>query len=111
MAEYEKSGTGMAGVRVGGTPGVERGKSGTGMAGVRVGGTPGVERALNAFRLTLFGILLSIGLTAGLGFAALLGAWPGVAAGIVALVGTAFLLRYFKRPIATLMEWIIPGGP
>jgi hypothetical protein len=73
----------------------------------------GHERALNAFRLTLFGILVSIGLTAGFGSAAFVeGVGPRVVVGVGvgAVVLTALLLRLCHGPIAALMHWIVSGA-
>lgn len=89
-------------------------KSGGARMGLRAGGEVEVERALNAFRLTLFGILVGIGLTAGLGSAAFVeGARSRVVVGVgvfvLAVVLTALLLRFCRRPIAALMHWIVPG--
>jgi hypothetical protein len=84
-------------------------KTGAFIMGTHAGADVEVVRGLNAFRLTVFGILVGLGLTAGLGVAALLGPWPGVLAGVAAVVVTALALRFLRRPIATLMEWVLPG--
>jgi len=88
---------------------VEYEETGGASSKASAGGSVEIIRGLNAFRLTLFGILVSIGLTAWLGFAALDGALAGVVAGVLAPVGTALALRLLRRQIAELMAWLVPG--
>ncbi|WP_217913835.1 hypothetical protein [Miltoncostaea marina] len=75
-----------------------------------------VTRALNAYRLTLFGVLISIAAAAGFGAASLYGGswWAGtllgLGVGIAAAAVTALLLWRFQHGIAALMARILPGG-
>jgi hypothetical protein len=85
---------------------------------IRLGGTAAatVEQVLDGQRLTVLGLLLTLGLSAGLSLGFDIGGWTGVVAGIVAAVGLPLALaltfrsRRTRRRLVTLADWAI-GRP
>jgi hypothetical protein len=79
-------------------------KSGTIAARASVEASVSVERGLNDIRLAVLGIVVTIGLTVGIGFQATW--WVGVVAGLGSLLFACFLIRYARQPLMSVMHWL-----
>jgi hypothetical protein len=68
---------------------------------------PRVDRVLDALRLTVLGLLLTVGLTVGLGIGFGVGGWTGAAAGSLSgvLVPLVLACAFRKQGTRSLLVW------